>query len=90
MPRQVWTVFWSKNDSNYLDVKLKFFKKDDNKDFRRPGNLAMGEMDFSRVLELKNQLLIARELLVERKTCRQCWYQNCPKTWMKDSNWLTM
>ena len=24
---------WSKNDSNYLDVKLKVFKKDENKEF---------------------------------------------------------
>ena len=24
---------WSKNDSNHLDVKLKVFKKDDNKEF---------------------------------------------------------
>ena len=26
---------WSKNDSNYLEVKLKVFKKDDNKEFRQ-------------------------------------------------------
>ena len=25
---------WSQNDSNYLDVKLKVFTKDDNKEFR--------------------------------------------------------
>ena len=25
---------WSKNDSNYLDVKLKVFRKDDKKEFR--------------------------------------------------------
>ena len=33
----------SKNDSNYLDVKLKVFKKDDNKEFRLVQNLQMGE-----------------------------------------------
>ena len=27
-------LFWSKNDSNYLDVKLNVFKKDDNKAIR--------------------------------------------------------
>ena len=26
--------FWSKNDSNYLDVKLKVFRKDDKKEFQ--------------------------------------------------------
>ena len=33
---------WSKKDSNYLDVKLKVFKKDDNKEFRLVQNLTMG------------------------------------------------
>ena len=40
---------WSKNDSNYLDVKLKVFKKDDNKEFRLVQNLTMREADFSQL-----------------------------------------
>ena len=39
--------FWSKNDSNYLDVKLKVFTKIDNKEFRLVQNLTMGEADSS-------------------------------------------
>ena len=31
--------FWSENDSNYLDLKLKVFKKDDNKEFQLVQNL---------------------------------------------------
>ena len=38
---------WSKSDSNYLDVKLKVFKEDDNKEFRLVQNLTMGEADFN-------------------------------------------
>ena len=38
---------WSKNDSNYLDVKLKVFRKDDKKEFRLVQNLTMGEADFN-------------------------------------------
>ena len=34
---------WSKVDSNYLDVKLKLFKKGDNKEFRLVRNLTMEE-----------------------------------------------
>ena len=34
---------WSKNDSNFLDVKLKVFKKDDDKEYRLVRNLTMGE-----------------------------------------------
>ena len=44
---RVGQFFWSKNDSNYLDVKLKVFKKDDNKEFRLVQSLTMGEADFN-------------------------------------------
>ena len=37
---------WSKNDSNYLEVRHKVFKKDNNKEFRLVQNLTMGEADF--------------------------------------------
>ena len=51
----------SKNDSNYLNVKLKVFKKDGNNDFRLVQNLTLGEADFSQFMRLRNQLVIAEE-----------------------------
>ena len=39
--------FWSKNSLDYLDVKLKVFKWDENKQFRLAQNLIMGEVDFN-------------------------------------------
>ena len=50
---------WSKNDSNYLDVKLKVFRKDDKKEFRLVQNLTIGEADFNQFLRLRNQLVNA-------------------------------
>ena len=50
---------WSKNISNYLDVKLKVFKKHDNKEFLLVQNLTMGEADFNQLMRLRNQLLNA-------------------------------
>ena len=50
---------WSKNDSNYLDVKLKVFRKDDKKEFRLVQNLTMGEVDFNQFMRLRNQLVNA-------------------------------
>ena len=47
---------WSKNDSNYLDVKLKVFRKDDKKEFRLAQNLRMEEADFNQFMRLRNQL----------------------------------
>ena len=52
---------YSKNDSNYLDVKLKMFKKVDNKEFRLVQNLTMGEADFNQFNRLGNQLVNAAE-----------------------------
>ena len=52
---------WSKNNSNYLDVKLKVIKKDDNKELRLVQNLTMGESDFNQFMRLKNQLVNAAE-----------------------------
>ena len=59
--------FWSKNDSNYLDAKLKVFRKDDRKEFRLVQNLTMGEADFDQFMRLRNQLVNAGETLLERK-----------------------
>ena len=39
-------LFWSKNESNYWDVKLKVLRENVNKEFR---NLTMGETDFNQV-----------------------------------------
>ena len=58
---------WSKNDSNYLDVKLKVFKKNDNKEFRLVQNLTMGEADFNQFMRLRNQLVNAAENFVREE-----------------------
>ena len=52
---------WSKNDSNYLDVKLKVFKRHDKKEFRLVQNFTMGEADFNQFMKLRNQLVNAAE-----------------------------
>ena len=46
---------WSKNDSNYLDVKHKIFKKDDKKYFRLVQSFTMGEADLNHIMRLRNQ-----------------------------------
>ena len=53
--------FWSKNDSNYLKVKLKVFKKGDNKEFRLVQNLTMGETDFNQFMRWRNWMVFAAE-----------------------------
>ena len=52
-------IFWSKIFFDYLDVKLKVFKKDENKQFRLAENFTMGEAEFNQFIRLKNQLVVA-------------------------------
>ena len=52
-------IFWSLNSFDYLDVKLKVFKRDENKQFRLAQNLTMGEADFNQFLRLRKQLVVA-------------------------------
>ena len=52
---------WFENDSNYSDVKLKVFTKDDNEEFRPLQNPTMEEADFNQFVRLTNQLVIAEE-----------------------------
>ena len=53
---------WSKNDSNYLDIKLKVFKREDKKvKFRLRQNFSMGEADFNQFIRQRNQLVVAAD-----------------------------
>ena len=51
---------WSKK-FNYLDIKLKVFKRDENRDFWLVQNLTIREAVFDRFIRLRNQLAIAAE-----------------------------
>ena len=51
---------WSKNDSNYLDIKQKMFKREDqNAELRLRQNLSMREADFNQLIRQGNQLVVA-------------------------------
>ena len=52
-------ISWSKNSFDYLDVKLKVLKRDENKQFRLAQNLELGEADFNKFIRLRNQLVVA-------------------------------
>ena len=52
---------WSKSVSKDVDVKLKLFKKNDNKDMRLVPILTRGKADFNQFMRLRNQLVIATE-----------------------------
>ena len=53
---------WTKNDSNFLDIKLKVFKREDKNAESRPRqNFSMGEADFNQFIRQRNQLVVAAD-----------------------------
>ena len=55
-------ISWTKNDSNYLHIKLKVFKREDKSaDFRLRENLSMGGADFNQFNRQRNQLVVAAD-----------------------------
>ena len=53
---------WFKNDSNYLHIKLKVFKREDkNEKFWLTQNLSMGEAEFNQFIRHRNQLVVAAD-----------------------------
>ena len=53
---------WSENDSNYLDNKLKVFKREDkNAEFRLRQNLSTGEADFNQSVRERIHLVVAAD-----------------------------
>ena len=59
---------WTKNDSNYSDVKLKVFKREDkNAEFRLRQNFSMGEADFNQFIRQRNQLVVAADSVLREQ-----------------------
>ena len=53
---------WTKNDSKYLDIQLKVFKREGkNAKVRLRQNFTMGEADFSQFIRQRNQLIVAAD-----------------------------
>ena len=63
MSRQIWTNIFVKNFFDYLDVELKVFKKDENKQFRLVKNLTMGEALFFSLFDRAVSWLLRSETL---------------------------
>ena len=55
-------ISWSKKDSNYLDIKLKVFNREDkNAEIRQRQNFSMGEADFNQFIRQRNQLVVTAD-----------------------------
>ena len=58
MSRHNCKFFFGPKNSNYLHVKVKVFKRGDNRDFYLVQNFTMGEEDFNPFMRLRNELVI--------------------------------
>ena len=59
---------WTKNDSTYLDIKLKVFKREDKSaEIGLRQNLSMGEADFNQFIRQRNQLVVAADNFIREQ-----------------------
>ena len=73
---------WSKNNSNYLDIKLKVFKREDkNAEFRLNQNLSMGEVDYNQFIRQSNQLVVAADNFLREQNLSPVLRSTLSKTW---------
>ena len=79
----------SKANSNFLDVRLNVFKKEDSKEMRLVKNTIMREADFKQLMRLRNQLFISAENFAREENLSPVVMPTLSKTWMNNSNWLT-
>ena len=87
--------FWSKNDSNYLDNKLKVFKREDkNAEFRLRQNLPMGKADCNQFIRQRNQLVVAADNFLREQNLSPVLQSTLSKTWRRNwslfTRWLTL
>ena len=59
MPSQVSSISWSKNNSDYLEVKFEVVEKHDNRHFSLVQNVKMGEVYNNQFMRLTCPLVIA-------------------------------
>ena len=53
---------WSKNDSDYSEIKLKVFKRENkNAEFQLRQNLSLGKADFNQFIRQRNQLVVVAD-----------------------------
>ena len=59
---------WSKKDSNYLDIKLNVFKREDkNEELRLRQNFSMGKAEINQFIRQRNQLVVAVDNFLREK-----------------------
>ena len=79
-------ISWSKGSFDYLDVKLKVFKKDENNEFRLAQNFTMWEADFNQFIRLKNQLAVAVRDFSQEENLTPAQVKLLAKAWRSSSN----
>ena len=72
--------FWTKNDPNYLDIKLKVFKRENKKTkFPLRQTFAGGEADFNQFFWQRDQLVFAADNFLKKQNFSPVLQSTLPK-----------
>ena len=73
-------ISWSKNDSNYFDIKLKVLKREDKiAEFRLRQNVSVGETGFNLFIRQRNQLVVAADKFLREQNLSPFLQSTLPK-----------
>ena len=81
MSWQIWTILLVSNLECSKETETDTFALSKNSQWAKQVSTSSSDWGISGSLGQKT--------LAERKTCPYCWYQQCPTTWMNNSNWPT-
>ena len=79
----------SKRDSNYSNLKLRVFKKDDNKDSRLAQNHTIAEADLNQFMQMRYQMFIAVENIGREQNLSPVLIPAMSRDNDEQLNWLT-
>ena len=80
---------WSEKDSIYSDIKLKLFRKGDNKEVQLVQKFTKTEGDFNQFMQLRNHLVIAAENFAREENFSAVLIPPLSMDMMNNSNWFT-
>ena len=58
----------ARKENEYLEIQLKFFRRDDKAEFCKHQQINLGESDFKQLLQLRNPTVLATGNFREKKT----------------------
>ena len=89
MAEQIWAIFLVQKRFQLLGCKTQSIQERWQERVDWPKILQWEKQISTSLCDWGISWSMQQKILLERKIWPQCWYLQCPETWMNNSNWLT-